>query len=111
MRYLFAIVLFSVSQFGLASTVTSTKIKSILAGEVYGNRVFLEVTVKPADSDKPSCQTNTDYNYSFDPSTEVGKVTMAMVLTAYASQKDVYLNGYGLCTTAQVEDLRQIWIK
>lgn len=94
-----------------ASYVDPTKIVGVLAGETYGNTVFLQIEPKPATL--PECQKNPLYNYAFDPTTEVGKVTLSMVLTAYASQKDVYLNGYDLCNTnnAGVEDLRQIWLK
>ncbi len=109
MRYL-AIFLFFVAQSTFASTIMSTKIKSVLVGEVYGNKVFIELTVKP--SVEASCQTNSDYSYIFDPTTEVGKITMSMLLTAYASGRDVYLNGYDTCTIYDgVENLRQIWIK
>lgn len=60
MKGLLLIILLSLSSSAFASTIGNTKIKSILAGEVYGYKVFLEIDPKP--SSIPSCQTNPDYN-------------------------------------------------
>lgn len=112
MNRLFLVVLLFVQGSVFASTVDNTKIKSILAGQTYGNVVFLQIDPKPSTIDA-TCQQNSQYNFAFDPTTEIGKVTLSMVLTAYASQNDVYLDGDKLCGTnsAGVEDVRQIWIK
>ena len=95
----------------MASDVETAKIKSILAGKVYGNIVFLEISTKPNLPDG-HCQTNPRWNYAFDPTTEIGKVTLSIALTAYASQRDVYLNGYDNCDVYPgVESLRQLLTK
>jgi len=109
MKYLFVFLLVLAPN-AFSSTILSTTIESILVGEVYGNMVFIEISIKP--SSEPSCQTNPNYSYVFDPTTEVGKVTMSLLLIAYASGEDVFLNGYDACTIySGVENLRQIWIK
>jgi hypothetical protein len=100
------------TQFAMASTIDNTKITAILAGEVYGNVVILKISPKPTDT--PDCQTNPNFNYGFDPTTEIGKVTLSMALAAYASAKSVYLNGYGDCNLSPslgVERLRQISVQ
>ncbi len=100
------------SNVSFASTIATTKISSILMGEAYGNVALIGISVKPGTV--PACQTNPDYNYIIDLSTDVGKATLSLALTAYAAQKDVYLNGFDSCTllpSVGVERLRQIWIK
>ena len=88
----------------------ATKIKSLLAGELYGNRVFVELTVKPSPT--ASCNNNPDYTYVFDPTTPVGKVTLALLMEAHASQANVYISGMDTCTFYPgVESLGQVWVK
>ena len=108
--FVIGLIFFQSSAF--ASTVESTKIKSILAGQAYGDIVFLQIDPKPENIDA-DCQKNAEFNFAFDPTTEIGKVTLSMVLTAYASQNDVYLDGWKICDTnhAGVEDVKQIWVK
>ena len=111
MKYYYLLFLLLACNSSIASSINGTKIEAILAGEVYGNVVFLKINPKPPTL--PGCQTNTIFNYAFNPTTEVGTVTMSMVLTAYAAGSNVYLNGYDVCTTnsAGVEDLRQFQVQ
>lgn len=90
-----------------ASNVNPTKITKVLVGPAYGNNVFLTVSIKPSDA--PNCQNNTRYSYVFDGTTEVGKMTLSVVLSAYASQKDVWLGGADNCVLHNgVESLKHI---
>ncbi len=114
MKYIVAIITLIYVQASVASTVNSTQITSILVGKVYGNVAFIGVSTKPILSDLPECQTNPNYNYAFDPTTEIGKVTLSIALTAYASQKPVFINGYSNCNlypSVGVEELRQLMAK
>ncbi len=97
---------FSITSF--ASTVGNTKITHVLLGEVYGDIVFIGIETKPSF---PSghCNTHGIYNYVFNPTTEIGKATLSVVLAAYAAQKPIYINGYDTCNLyGSVETLRQI---
>lgn len=78
-----------------ASSVNPTQITGVLVGPNYGTNVILTISNKPAQV--PACQTNPGYNYVFDASTEVGKITLSVVLTAYASGKSVWLAGSEQC--------------
>lgn len=92
-----------------ASDVT-TKILGVLAGEAYGNVVFLKLAASPTTV--PSCQTNTQYSYAFDATTPAGKISLSIALTAQASGKDVYLSGFNSCAVwSGVESLREILVK
>lgn len=94
-----------------ASVISSTRITSVLVGEVYGNVAMIGISVKPTQG-VPACQQNADMNYAFDISTSLGKATLELVLAAYLAQRDVYLNGWSRCDLfSNVETLRQIWTK
>jgi len=93
-----------------ASDISTTKITQVLVGPSYGNKVFLTLSVKPTGL--PSCQINTRYNYVFDGTTESGKMTLSVVLAAYATQNDVWLAGKNTCSfNSTVEDLKHIVVK
>jgi hypothetical protein len=112
MNKLIFLLALTFTQLSAASTINSTKITAILAGEVYGNVVLIKISAKPTDI--PTCQTNPTLSYAFDPSTVVGKTTLSMALSAYAAGKDVYLNGYNDCNLSPslgVERLRQIRVQ
>jgi len=90
-----------------ASTINPTKIVKILAGPNYGNLVFLYIDPKPATV--PACQTNDKWSYVFDGSTDAGKIYLSIALSAYAANKDVWLDGDDSCILYQnVEDLGYI---
>ncbi len=94
----------------LASSITTTKITRVLVGPGYGNNVIL--TINPLPDDLPDCQTNKGYNYVFDGTTEVGKMTLSSVLIAYSSRADVWLAGNGSCSLySGIESLKHIVIK
>ncbi|MET1257043.1 hypothetical protein [Aliikangiella maris] len=93
-----------------ASSVEPTKITKILVGPAYGNNVLITVSNKATDT--PECQTNNNYQYAFDGSTESGKMTLSVVLAAYASKKDVWLGGYDRCDVfSGTESLKHIVAK
>jgi hypothetical protein len=102
-------LLAAVGQSASASEVLTTKIVGVLAGDVYGNVVFLKLATQP--SNIPSCQNNV-YAYAFDSTTAAGKVMLSIALTAQATGKDVYVNGWDACNHyGSVESLRQIMLK
>jgi hypothetical protein len=93
-----------------ASSVDPTQITRVLVGPNYGTKVILTISNKPAQV--PACQTNPGYNYVFDASSEVGKITLSVVLTAYASGKSVWLGGSDQCDIyAGVETLKHIVVQ
>ncbi|ESP94641.1 hypothetical protein [Pseudoalteromonas luteoviolacea] len=110
MKKLLLVVGLVVSHSGLASSVDPTKITQVLVGPNYGKNVILTVSNKPTNA--PSCQTNANYSYVFDGTTEVGKMTLSVVLAAYAAQKDVWLGGTDTCTLyGGIENLKHIVAK
>ena len=93
-----------------AVSVGPTKIQEVLVGNNFGTKVFLELTNKPESNS--SCNTNSRYTYVFDGSTESGKILFSAALTAYAAQKDIYLDGSNTCTLHEnVENLNSIRLK
>jgi hypothetical protein len=91
----------------LASNVDPTQITRVLVGPNYGTKVILTISNKPAQV--PACQTNLGYNYVFDASSEVGKITLSVVLTAYASGRNVWLGGSEQCDVYPgIETLKHI---
>jgi hypothetical protein len=103
-------LLFCNQSIAIGSTIDNTFIIEILAGEINGNVAILKISPKPTNS--PSCATNPNFSYAFDISTEVGKATLSMVLTAYAANKKIYLDGDGSCSLySRIESLRQIRLK
>jgi hypothetical protein len=90
-----------------ASEINPTQVTQVLAGPHYGNKVIITISNKPQSI--PSCQTNPRYSYVFDASTESGKVTLSLVLTAYASGKNVWLGGLERCDLySGIESLKHI---
>jgi hypothetical protein len=95
------------SQASFSSTINPTKITRVLVGPGYGNTVYITVSVKPTGT--PACQVNTGYDYAFDGTTAVGKMTLSVALAAYAAGKDVWLGGSNVCTfNNTVENLAHI---
>ena len=93
-----------------ASDVPSTKISEVLAGPHYNKNVILTVSTKATEL--PLCQTNPRYSYVFDGTTQEGKITLSIVLAAYAAQKDVWIRGKGTCSLYDgIEDLAHIVAK
>lgn len=108
--FLFALLIVFPSV-GFASYVPSTKITKVLLGEAYGDKAFIELETKP-DIPSDHCQSNPNFSYVFDISTELGKATLSVVLSAYMAQKNVYVNGFDTCTIySGVENLRQIQLQ
>ncbi len=90
-----------------ASLVEGVKINKVFAGPQFGNNVFISVSVKPASP--PSCQSNSTYSYVFDGTTDSGKMTLSIVLSAYAAQNVVNIGGGGVCTNYHnIENLNYI---
>lgn len=93
-----------------ASSINTTKITRVLVGPGVGKNVML--TISPRPTNLPDCQTNQGYNYVFDGTTEVGKMTLGAVLTAYAAKSNVWLGGTGSCSLYNtIENLKHIVIK
>lgn len=89
--------------------VYTGKIKEIMASTVYGNYAYLILHSAPLNPS--SCQTNTTYRYAIDLSTDVGKTMFAMVMTAQASNKIMYIVGVDVCNQHGAEFIKQIHIR
>jgi hypothetical protein len=107
---LLALALISLPVFSFASNIGNTKITRVLVGPHYGKNVILTISVKATEL--PSCQTNKGYSYVFDGTTASGKMTLSVVLAAYAAQKDVWLAGTNTCSLyGGIENLKHIVAK
>lgn len=94
----------------LASEANPTKIKQVLSGPIYDKQIL--ITVESNISSVPECHKDKLYNYVFDGTTPEGQMTLSLVLTAYASQKNVWIGGTNSCTLrGGVEDLKHIVLK
>ncbi len=80
-----------------ASSVDSAVISEVLSGPSQGGKVLLKVSPNPSSLIGCSAEIGTTWNYVFDSSTDDGKNTLSMVLTAYASGKPVKLVGASEC--------------
>lgn len=90
-----------------ASNVNPTKITKVLVGPQYGNIVIIKVS--NVDSALPDCQTNVNFNYAFDGTTDAGKMTLSVVLATYTTQKDVWIGGTHTCSVySGIENLEYI---
>ncbi|TDF41957.1 hypothetical protein EYS14_03695 [Alteromonadaceae bacterium M269] len=100
MKKVLIIVALMISMFAtnvsVASDANPTKITQVLVGPQYGNRVL--ITVSPKAPTVPGCQVSPWYDYSFDGSTESGKITLSVVMAAYAAQRNVWIGGKNTCT-------------
>lgn len=103
----FSALLLMMSLESHATTINSTEITQLLVGPGFEKKVFLAVSKKPTE--KAACNTNSNYTYVFDGTTEVGKNLLSIALAAYASKAAVKLGGYDVCTMySNVEDLKYI---
>ncbi len=94
-----------------STTVNGTEVKSILVGKYYGDKAFIEIESKP-EIPNGHCQSNGTYNYVLDTSTELGRLTLSLVLTAYAAKSSILIDGYDTCDTfGGVEDLKQFQLQ
>ncbi len=105
-----ATILFCMSGSVKASDVASTTIKEVAVGPLFGNNVFIALSSIPTDS--PTCHTNSGYSYVFDASTESGKITLSVVLAAYATKTNIKIGGISDCVIYNgVENLNYIGSK
>ena len=110
MKYIGLVLLLLFSQLSTASVVSTTKVKYVLGGDYSGSLVYVGLTSRPGNA--PACHNNPDYDYIFDASTEAGKITLSLVLTAYTTGKDIWISGTDTCNLKQgMESLRLIWLK
>ena len=103
-------MLIGASSSALASSSYTGKITGIHSGPNVGPITFIIVEGEKQVDVAVPCDNNLWYTYAFDASTEAGKVTLTMAMTAYAANKTVYLGGLETCNLhSSVEDLR--WIR
>ncbi|MEY8200728.1 MAG: hypothetical protein RPS47_15945 [Colwellia sp.] len=88
------------------------KIKSILAGPGHGGSLYISVvgTVTPQVSGGVVCTTDPLHSFVIDTNNALSATWVSMLLTAYAADKYVYLQGTGICPNT-VESLNQIRLK
>lgn len=65
---------------------------------------LVRVNIEGVQNNAPSCHTNTLYDYSFDASTEQGKLIYATLLAAQKANTEITVKGFGTCTNS-IEDL------
>ncbi|WP_046007381.1 hypothetical protein [Pseudoalteromonas rubra] len=109
MKYLLAAcILFSGAS--IAASNQTGKITSLLAGPVYGDKLFFKVD--GAINQKPSCHTNEHFDYVLDISTSTGKAYMSLIMAAYAAGKTVTVSGYDKCSIyTGVSNFRSLYTK
>lgn len=86
------------------------QVTQVLSGPGFGTMVVIAVAGGPSSvTDKATCSTDGIYSFVFDASDISGKNTLALVVTAYATGKTVYLRGNSGCPPYWgVEQLGQI---
>ena len=90
-----------------AGSTYSGKILKLHKGLGLPNVVFMILASDP--SNKISCSSHADYDYTFDVSTDDGKALMSMALIAYTAGRTVGLGGEGVCSSySGTEDLRYL---
>jgi len=68
------------------------------------------VAVRGATLARADCNSITSWNFVFDTSTDSGKSTLSLLLTAMTTGKPVVIEGAGTCNNAaKIEDLRYIY--
>lgn len=108
--YSLAIAMYFITMHIHASVVKHTTITKVLAGPEYGDIVF--ITINNKSESTPKCQNNPGHDYAFDPTTDMGLVTLNLVIEAYVHQKVVQISGTDKCSNfSNVEDLRYIMLK
>lgn len=108
---LFVLLIASVSQAYEPGNYTG-KIKEILAGPGHGGNLYIAVTgtVTPQVEGGSVCTTDPGQSFVVDTNNPLSTTWVSMLLTAYAADKDVYLQGTGSCS-GTVESLNQIRLK
>ncbi len=105
------IVVFLVLTFSLstnASRITG-KIENISISGFSGGKALILVKANGAvEGSKPTCSTNTNYNFAFNGSTDEGKAMYSAILAAQSAGKEIYLNGSGSCSTDLYETLETL---
>jgi hypothetical protein len=107
-KWLFALVLL-VSQSAHAAYDCTGTIRMIYTGPSYPGLVYIQVTTTPLGS--VTCDTHADFDFAFDSTTAGGKVTLASLLTAYATQGTVRLTSTDTCNVSGVPELSTISLK
>ena len=77
----------------------SGQIVEVRSGPYYGDKVT--ITISPAPANQPACSTlGVRGHYMIDTSAPGGKAWLALILSAYAAQKNVLVFGTDECIVA-----------
>jgi hypothetical protein len=93
--FLCGMLLLGASDTSFAGSVSSATITRLAIYQQIGSFLFISVD-QPVNA-KPACSTNTGFQFAIPLSTEIGRQTMALLLSARAAQISVDLAGSGSC--------------
>jgi hypothetical protein len=89
------------------STTSGATILQLAINKVYGPFVFIKVDVMPVGA--PTCATNGYWQYTLTLTNPGDAALYALLLTAYAQGRQVFIGGTGACSEfGQVESLQDL---
>lgn len=103
------LLLTGISSFSQSIT-SDGRISQILMDESYGQKVFLMIEPSSKKTSEPTCNSGI-WDYQFETSSLYGKEWLSIVLTAYTTKSQIYLEGTGICPSNNVEKMRRINLK
>jgi hypothetical protein len=102
-------LVFCVASYAQSGTYTG-RILKIEFGPIYGDIVHLDME---GDTDTACASNAAGFDFSFDATTEIGKLMFSTLLAAQRASSVVSISGYGTCTvntwSGNTEDVR--WIQ
>ncbi len=106
-RAVIAAILAALVSVSYADSSYVGKITKVHTGPT-GNLAF--IVLDQDQNGRPECANYPQYNYVFDISTDGGKATLSLALTAYTTGAEVYVGGSQSCNLwTGAEDLK--WIR
>jgi hypothetical protein len=89
------------------STASGATILQLAINKLYGPFVFIRIDVAPTGA--PTCATNGSWQYTLTLTNPGDTALYALLLTAYAQGRQVFIGGTGACSeTGQVESLQDL---
>ncbi len=107
MKIIYFLCVFGFSVFANSAGVYDGIVESVQSGPVYSGKVFVKINGDA--SNIPGCVENKTWTLIFDGTSEEGKITTSIFMTAYASGNLVSAVGKGTCNLWDgVEDLSHV---
>lgn len=97
-----------ISSESFSSAISDAVITDIMIDINHGEKAFIELDKELLSRSSAECHSSQRWEYVLDISTKLGEKIYSNLLTAYATQNKVKIEGTGDCLHTGIEELRRL---